>query len=1064
MDGPIRRPLSATLKSDSAVCMSSPSIDYCNNCLCPNLWFKKEHHHQKHQKNKKSTRPSKKKMATEILPDGPRGSSKKPNGTPVKSISEDFTSSAAAGKDGHKLEKTIDFLVDLLSNGDISKQREAAEALTRLRRGRDRIRAIGATTLLVDRLSSPDVRIREHMMTLLYRLAADEEDKYRQQSRRTSSGSDGFSRRTTTGVIHNMLRGGPGPKAYETAAKILMKLTSIDRLKDSIASSGGVDALIEMLRFKKGLSFQKETIATLISLLRGHDENKARAVRGGLANILYRLVVHGTPEECDMDGILELMAVLATHDWGHDALNQIHTAQALLVLVKSGKLAPQREKMAKVVRALTEDQQQAAEVLQKMAPGNGAEESLIGRNGKISKVHDSNGGHGHGAPEEKIPLEKSKTAGSIKKPINNGTANVAIAHSGSLQQVPVKKQGSTDKRNNTHVLVNGKVPNKGKPIAKDPRDESFKFQPGIQGTSGDIHPIEVKSGPAIPEEFCCPLSKKLMKDPVTIASGKNYERKNIQQWFDKGKVTCPKTRYRLKHLNLKPNYVLRDKISKWCEKNGVDLPFQDPKQQKKLSQKKPDQDQLHEQYSKPAEEQHTEQFYDSEEFKPSPMDWEEASRELGAPPPPPPSSKGHNRDFTFSQWDNNLNNLNDNSESYGGSTEDSVYSKQRGTVKNKTNGDIDEESINSSNGGTDFQKVAVDQNVDNNDQNVDDTVEKNVDQYVVNNVKQVVDKDGDYGDDDDLLKELEVDRPASEEEIARVEILMEVLAAKTTSEPDLRAAALEIHDLAFGCQSLRDEIVDAGAVDLLASLLSPEHISSTQEAGISALLILSLNDENKKHMAHPMSTVVPAVVGLLKYGTEDGREKAASTLFSLSILDENKVSIGATEAIPALVDILSGRDPLSKKAQKDAATCLLTLSIYLGNKARAVRAGVVPHLVALLDDDESLLDLVLAMLAVLSSHGEGREAIEAERILPKLTQIMRLGSDRNIENALTIFSALIMKNPGLIREAEQLGADEIVLNLCKDHAPGKIKIKSKALRLVEFAERYVIADRESGDN
>uniref|UniRef100_M8BQ79 RING-type E3 ubiquitin transferase n=1 Tax=Aegilops tauschii TaxID=37682 RepID=M8BQ79_AEGTA len=44
-----------------------------------------------------------------------------------------------------------------------------------------------------------------------------------------------------------------------------------------------------------------------------------------------------------------------------------------------------------------------------------------------------------------------------------------------------------------------------------------------------------------PPELCCPISMKLMHDPVIIASGQTYERENIERWFSKGYDTCPRT-------------------------------------------------------------------------------------------------------------------------------------------------------------------------------------------------------------------------------------------------------------------------------------------------------------------------------------------------------------------------------------------------------------------------------------------------------------------------------------------------------------------------------------------
>ena len=74
-----------------------------------------------------------------------------------------------------------------------------------------------------------------------------------------------------------------------------------------------------------------------------------------------------------------------------------------------------------------------------------------------------------------------------------------------------------------------------------------------------------------PEEFRCPISSRLMYDPVVIASGQSYERMWIQKWFDEGHDTCPKTNMKLMHMSLTPNVGMKDLISRWCTQNGVVL-------------------------------------------------------------------------------------------------------------------------------------------------------------------------------------------------------------------------------------------------------------------------------------------------------------------------------------------------------------------------------------------------------------------------------------------------------------------------------------------------------------
>ncbi|XP_076952641.1 U-box domain-containing protein 5-like [Bidens hawaiensis] len=74
---------------------------------------------------------------------------------------------------------------------------------------------------------------------------------------------------------------------------------------------------------------------------------------------------------------------------------------------------------------------------------------------------------------------------------------------------------------------------------------------------------------APPEEFKCPISLKVMYDPVIISSGQTFERMWIQKWFDEGHDICPKTRRKLANYSLISNVSMKDLISKWCETNGI---------------------------------------------------------------------------------------------------------------------------------------------------------------------------------------------------------------------------------------------------------------------------------------------------------------------------------------------------------------------------------------------------------------------------------------------------------------------------------------------------------------
>ncbi|XP_057979187.1 U-box domain-containing protein 14 [Malania oleifera] len=91
-------------------------------------------------------------------------------------------------------------------------------------------------------------------------------------------------------------------------------------------------------------------------------------------------------------------------------------------------------------------------------------------------------------------------------------------------------------------------------------------------TSESVKGLIKHRSPVIPDDFRCPISLELMKDPVIVSTGQTYERSCIQKWLDAGHKTCPKTQQTLLHTALTPNYVLKSLIALWCESNGVELP------------------------------------------------------------------------------------------------------------------------------------------------------------------------------------------------------------------------------------------------------------------------------------------------------------------------------------------------------------------------------------------------------------------------------------------------------------------------------------------------------------
>ncbi|KAH7865318.1 hypothetical protein Vadar_005051 [Vaccinium darrowii] len=78
--------------------------------------------------------------------------------------------------------------------------------------------------------------------------------------------------------------------------------------------------------------------------------------------------------------------------------------------------------------------------------------------------------------------------------------------------------------------------------------------------------------PVVPDDFRCPISLELMKDPVIICTGQTYERACIKKWFEAGHGSCPKTQQKVFSTTFTPNYALSSIIAHWCEENGVEPP------------------------------------------------------------------------------------------------------------------------------------------------------------------------------------------------------------------------------------------------------------------------------------------------------------------------------------------------------------------------------------------------------------------------------------------------------------------------------------------------------------
>ncbi|RWV84878.1 hypothetical protein GW17_00053378 [Ensete ventricosum] len=240
-------------------------------------------------------------------------------------------------------------------------------------------------------------------------------------------------------------------------------------------------------------------------------------------------------------------------------------------------------------------------------------------------------------------------------------------------------------------------------------------------------------------------------------------------------------------------------------------------------------------------------------------------------------------------------------------------------------------------------------------------------------------------------------------------------------------------------------IAKHGGIPALVSLL-PYPDSKIQEHTVTALLNLSIDEGNKRIIAN--EGAIPAIIEILKSGTVEAKENSATALFSLSMLEENKVMIGNMNGIPPLVDLLQDGNIRGKK---DAATALFNLVLNYGNRARAIDAGIVPPLLNVLGDKNlGMVDEALSIFLLLASHPDGHTAIGQLPFIETLVQLIKEGTPKNKECALSVLLELGTHDSSLVSAAQRLGVYE---HVCEVEKSGTNRAKRKAKSLLPLINK-----------
>ncbi|KAK8937959.1 U-box domain-containing protein 4 [Platanthera guangdongensis] len=273
--------------------------------------------------------------------------------------------------------------------------------------------------------------------------------------------------------------------------------------------------------------------------------------------------------------------------------------------------------------------------------------------------------------------------------------------------------------------------------------------------------------------------------------------------------------------------------------------------------------------------------------------------------------------------------------------------------------------------------------------------------------------------------------------------LISDLGSSSASIEHQRRAAMELRLLAKHSSENRLKIARAGAVrPLVVSLLSHSD-PMLQENGVTAILNLSLCDENKELIA--AAGAIKPLAYALKIGTPAARENAACALLRLSQVEAHKAAIGRCGAIAHLVNLLQTGTPRGKK---DASTALYSLCTTKENKIRAVKAGIVRPLLDLMADSESgMIDKAAYVLYAVVGVAEGRTAAVQEDGIPVLVEIIEIGTPRQKEIAASSLLLICEESVHCRAMAVREGAIPPLIAVSQS---GTTRAKQKAEALIEL--------------
>lgn len=236
--------------------------------------------------------------------------------------------------------------------------------------------------------------------------------------------------------------------------------------------------------------------------------------------------------------------------------------------------------------------------------------------------------------------------------------------------------------------------------------------------------------------------------------------------------------------------------------------------------------------------------------------------------------------------------------------------------------------------------------------------------------------------------------------------------------------------------------MEAGALEPIISFLESQS-SNLQEFATASLLTLSASAINKPLIG--ASDAIPLLVEILRYGSSQAKVDALKALSNLSTYPDNLSIILATKPIPPIVDLLKTCKKSSKTAEKCCALIDSLMGFDEGRTALTSEEGGVLAVVEVLENG-SLQSREYAVGALLtmceSDRCKYREPILKEGVIPGLLELTVQGTPKSQPKAQTLLR-LLRDSPYPRSELEPDTVENIVCNIISqidgDDQSGKAK-------------------------